>query len=246
MLKAALQTQLLPEYQILYNLRMRLTDPTLKEKIAHSVQSIRKLNRRNGVNKLEAKLDKFGNDGEWYRQQIRESAKTLYKQKPISREAIGRWRSIEFELIFNSQKACDEFTYAVRAAGLTKFVTIQDDASIKRERAEEVPHEVVLSYRAGDEDAVRAFCKCLKGRAYVNYSCGTHFHLDARHLEQEKVVEYGNRLAQAVPALRLLLPRERRDSKYCQKNVNSINDECVRPYKYAFVNLAAYSKHRTI
>lgn len=248
MLKPALQNKMLPEHQILYNLNMTLSDTDLKERITRSVQHIRKNYRRNGTNRLEAKLDKYGNNGGWYRERIKEMIKRLYAQKPISKESIGRWRSIEFELIFKSKEAHDEFGYAVRAAGLSEYVTIQDDLSIKRnpDDANGIPHEVVISYRVGDEDAVRTFCKCLKGRAYVNWSCGTHFHIDARHLDHDKVAEYGSRLAQAVPALRLLLPRDRRDSKFCQKNINTVDDECIRPYKYAFINLAAFNKHKTI
>ena len=248
MLKPVLQKKMLPEHQLLYNLNMRLSDEALKERIANSVKHIRKLYRRPGINKLEAKLDKFGNGGGWYRERIKEVVKSIYRQKPISQDSVGHWRSIEFELIFKSKEACEEFGYAINSAGLAGFVTIQEDKSIRRNEsdAKGITHEVVLSYRAGNEDAVRAFCQCLKGRAYVNWSCGTHFHIDARHLDQEKVTEYGNRLAQAVPALRLLLPKDRRDSKYCQKNVNKVEDECVGPYKYAFINLAAYNKHKTI
>lgn len=248
MLKPILQDKMLPEHRLIYNLNMPLSDEALKERIITSVRHIRRIHCRNGVNKLQAKLDKYGNNGGWYRERVKEMVKSLYKQKKISNDAIGRWRSIEFELVFKSKEACEEFGYAVRAAGLTNYVTIQDDASIKRNSYDltGVPHEIVLSYRVGDEDAVRSFCKCLRGRAYVNQSCGTHFHIDARNLDEKKVTEYGNRLAQAVPALRLLLPRDRRENKFCQKNINTTDTECVRPYKYAFINLAAYNKHKTI
>ncbi len=259
MLKPVLQAQMLPEHQLLYNLGMRLSDEALKERIHKSVQHIRKSVRRGGVNKLEVKLDKYGNGGGWYMERVREGVKNLYKVKPISKDFIGRWRSIEFELIFKSQEACEEFGYAVRSAGLANYVTIKDDNSIKRNDydAKGVPHEIVFSYRSGDEHLVRAFCKCLKGRAYVNWSCGTHFHIDARHLEQEKVTELGNRLAKTVPVLRLLLPRDRRESKFCKTIINTTKTECIKclklscdchvqPHKYAFINLAAWNKHKTI
>ena len=151
-------------------------------------------------------------------------------------------------MIFKSVSAREAFGYAVRNAGLSEYVTIQEDKSIKLNQHDltGVTNEIVISYRTGDEDAVRKFCKCLKGRAYVNWSCGTHFHFDMRHLRQDDVVLYGNRLAQAVPVLRLLLPKDRRDNKYCKKTINTINTECVMPHKYAFINLAAYNKHKTM
>jgi hypothetical protein len=143
--------------------------------------------------------------------------------------------------------------------GLGNFVTIQEDKSIKRNPYDVVgvTNEVVLTYRTGNEDAVRKFCKCLKGRAYVNKTCGTHFHIDMRHLTEDKVTEYGTRLARAVPALRLLLPVERRTNKHCQEIINTTKTKCnscgrlacncgVQPHKYTFVNLAAFNKHKTI
>ena len=259
MLKPVLRNQMLPEHRFIYSLKIPLTDEGLKERIIGSVQHIRKTNRRNGVNKLEAKLAKYGNSGGWYRERVKQAVKKLYLEKHISKQSVGKWRSIEFELIFKSKDAAEEFGYAIRSAGVADRITIKNDDSIRLNDHDlmGIRHEVVLSYLAGHEDDVRAFCKCLKGRAYVNWSCGTHFHLDMRHMDQEKVTEYGNRLARAVPALRLLLPRDRRESKFCKTVINTTETKCIKcsklscdchvqPHKYAFVNLAAYNKHKTI
>jgi len=259
MLKPVLRNKMLPEHRVVYDLKLPLTDEALREHVISSVRHIRKNNRRSGINKLEAKLDKYGNNGGWYREKVKEAVKKLYEPKKVSKESIGRWRSIEFELIFKSQGACEEFGHAVRSVGLADYVTIQDDGSLRGNDYDThgVPHEVVLTYCSGNEDAVRNFCKCLKGRAYVNWSCGTHFHIDMRHLDEEKVTEYGNRLAQAVPALRLLLPKDRRENKHCHKTINTTKTKCmkceklscnchIQPHKYAFINLAAWNKYKTI
>jgi hypothetical protein len=252
MLNPVLQHNMLPEHMVLYNLKLQFQDDIIRERIVHSVQHIRKTNRRNGVNKLEVKADKYGNNGGWYFERVRHLVKNLYKIKPISKEFIGLWRSIEFELIFKSKEALEEFTYATRVVGISDLVTIQNDQSIKTnhqlgiDNRDGIPHEVVVSYRAGNEDVVQKFCQCLKGRAYVNYSCGTHFHFDMRHMTEEQVTEYGERIGQAVPALRLLLPKDRRESKFQKITINTTKTPCVYPHKYAFVNLAAFSKHKTM
>lgn len=248
MLKSMLREKMLPEYRILYDCNVKLSDSELKTRIRDSVRQIRKNHTHNGINKLESKLEHFGNGGGWYRDRVKDMVKRLYSEKDISKNSIGGWRSIEFELIFNSKKACDDFGYAIRATGLGGYVTIKDDMSIKRSMYDSagIPHEVVFSYEVGHEDNVRKFCECLKGRAYVTESCGTHFHIDVRHLDIDGVLTYGNRLAAAVPELRLLLPHARRNNKYCQKDINSIHDNCVSPQKYAFINLASYNKHKTI
>jgi len=252
MLNPVLLANLLPEHRILYTLKMRLQDEQLRENITKNVRHIRKTHRRNGVNELEERERKFGNNGGRYYERARNEVKKFYSNKSISNNFIGQWRSIEFELIFKSKQAEEEFTHAARNMGLKDVVTIKDDQSIKTNHMlginsmEGIPHELVISYRAGDEEQVRKFCQCLKGRAYVNSSCGTHFHFDMRAHTEEEVTEFGNRVAQAVPALRLLLPKERRESKFQRQTINTTKTECVYPHKYAFVNLAAFNKHKTM
>lgn len=252
MLNPVLQDKMFPEHRVIYNLKMHLQDNALHERIVNSVQHIRKMHRRNGVNKLEVKANRYGNNGSYYFETVREAVKKLYKPKAISNEFIGQWRSIEFELIFKTPHAYEEFRYATRAVGVADFVTVQGDQSIKTNQAlgidglGGVPQEITISYRSGDEENVRKFCKALKGRAYVNYSCGTHFHFDMRQHTEEQATEYGNRIAKAVPALRLLLPKDRRESKFQKQTINTTKTACVYPHKYAFVNLAAYNKHKTM
>lgn len=63
MLKPVLQNKMLPEHRLLYDLNMPLSDVELKERIRNSVRHIRKVHCRSGLNKLQAKLNKFGNKG---------------------------------------------------------------------------------------------------------------------------------------------------------------------------------------
>ena len=251
MLKPVLRNKLLPEYKMLYDNRVRLSDDVFREIIANNVRHIRKSNRSSAVNPLDEKLSKFGNEGGWYRARANEYLKLLYKVKNISGEYVGHWRSIEFELIFKSQEDRDDFGHAVRHAGLANYVTIKNDISIKRNEGDShgVPNEVTLSYRVGEEKSVRDFCRCLKGRAYVNKTCGTHFHIDMRHMTAAEAMIYGQRLARCVPALRMLLPKSRRESKYCRKTINSTDTNWEgqnNQERYAFVNMSAYGKFKTL
>lgn len=257
MLNPVLLHNLIPEHRIIYSLmcgpgKLRLQDDQLKENIIKNVRHIRKTHTRTRDDKLAVKQAKYGNNGGFYFEKAREEIKKLYIAKPISNKFIGQWRSIEFELIFKSKEAETEALHAIRNEGIANTITVKDDQSIKTNHTlgingmDGIPHEIVISYRAGEEDKVRKFCKCLKGRAYVNHSCGTHFHFDMRAYTEEQVTDFGSRVAQAVPALRLLLPKDRRESKFQKQVINTTKTECVYPHKYAFVNLAAYNKHKTM
>lgn len=260
MLNPILRNQLAPEVRLIYDSKIKPKEAIIENLLIDRVRSIRKKNKKMAVDPLENKLIKFGNNGGWYRARAPELIREFFiDNKHISNDFIGHWRSIEFELIFNSPQDCSDFCHILRSLKLNKFVTIKTDISIKTNEQlyatdngtfvklnTGVPREVVFSYRSGNEDAVRNFCKALKGRAYVNRSCGTHFHLDVRHLEAEEATVYARRLARCVPALRLLLPKTRRESKYCKELINTIEKPATNEGRYAFVNLSAYSKHKTI
>jgi len=177
-------------------------------------------------------------------------------------DVLGRWRSIEFECVFNSQKELDEFIAFVEANKYEKFITIKEDGSIEQRLAINVPREIVVSFFAGKKDEVKDkyprtkivwdVCKFLKDRAYVNGSCGTHVHFDMRGFKREQIELFGFRLACAVPALKKLLPKSRRNNDNCHDIINSIDgngDDFDFGYsddRYCFVNMQAYRDHKTI
>jgi hypothetical protein len=182
--------------------------------------------------------------------------------KGVPDDLLGRWRSIEFELVFNSQKDLDDFVEFVEANSYDKFITIKEDGSIEQRLAENVAREIVVSYCAGKKEQtdnkyprtkiVWDVCKFLKGRAYVNNSCGTHVHFDMRGFKREDVERFGARLACAVPALKKILPKSRRENDNCHDVINSIDgvgDDYDFGYsddRYCFVNMQAYRDHKTI
>lgn len=182
--------------------------------------------------------------------------------KGVPDEILGRWRSIEFECIFNGKKDLDDFVEFVKAANYEKFVTIKEDGSVEGRLADNVPKEIVVSFCAGKKEQtdnkyprtkiVWDVCKFLKERAYVNNSCGTHVHFDMRGFEREKIDTFGARLACAVPALKKILPKSRRNNHNCHDIINSIDgngDDFDFGYsddRYCFVNMQAYRDHKTI
>jgi hypothetical protein len=190
----------------------------------------------------------------------------------IPKHHIGQWRSIEFELIFKSPKYLDEFKTFAKNKSYTKFISYHLDGSIHPNETRcgkckgcirittlygasyfsgrcqaELTQEIAVSYRSGAEQIIYDVCKFLKDKAYVNKSCGTHVHFDMRHVDRNIVRVYGARLACAVPALKMLLPEWRRKSEFAKSTISHLGDSRF-DYgdRYAFVNLCAYLKHKTI
>lgn len=182
--------------------------------------------------------------------------------KGVPEEVLGRWRSIEFECIFNNQQALDEFIVLVEENHYERFITVKDDGSIEQRLVENIAKEIVVSFCAGKKEEVQDkyprtkivwdVCKFLKSRAYINSSCGTHVHFDMRGIKREDVERYGERLACAVPALKKITPRSRRNNANCHDIINSIDgagDDFDFGYsddRYCFVNMQAYKLYQTI
>ncbi len=168
----------------------------------------------------------------------------IYENKGVPDTFHGKWRSIEFEVIFKSEDDVEEFVKYCKKKRYTKFVTIKDDGSIEADDFDESPQEIVVSFRSGADSIVKNICAFLKDRAYVNKSCGAHVHFDMRSYKKDTVEKYGKRLANSVPALKQILPKSRRDNEFCSdQDMSKLEGYDTR---YAFVNLQAYKKHRTI
>jgi hypothetical protein len=228
---------------------MRLSDPGLQKSISSAIKFIRnRYNSSNTRDALKIKAKMYPKSGDWARAKIQELEKVIYDiNKSVPATDHGEWRSIEFELIFNTEAAIQEFVREVRAKGYAKLVTIKGDGSIRIDEDDKrgaVAKEVVVSYRTGHEVIVRDVCAAFKGRAYVNNSCGTHVHFDMRNVVEADASRSGKRLARCVPALRKLLPKSRRESKYCLTSINDFHGS--NESRYSFVNMQAYSKYKTI
>lgn len=224
--------------------RVPLDNAIIREEVKNEVKKV-KNTKLIKPDELEKKFLDFGNNGGWMLNKLNELEAQLYDPKVPPRDFIGSWRSIEFELIFNDDKSLSEFKKLVRGKNIRDRITIQKDGSLRKNEGDDygIPHEVVFSYKTGEEELVKRFCSFLQDRAYVNKTCGTHVHFDMRHMTSRRNVEIlGNRIARWVPVLRKILPQSRRVSKYCDNPINTFESTD----RYAFVNLAAFEKYRTI
>jgi Putative amidoligase enzyme len=169
---------------------------------------------------------------------------SVWDKKGVPESNLGKWRSIEFEVIFNSITTLNDFVAFVNAKDYSDFITIKTDGSLIPNRKKGgIPKEVCVSFTRNDDKIVRDICGAFKDKAYVNKTCGTHVHFDMRGVKKEMVAEYGNRLGRCVPILKKLVPESRRDNNYCYGTVNSMNGDYDR---YTFVNMMAYKAHKTI
>lgn len=168
---------------------------------------------------------------------------SVWDLKGVPATNMGKWRSIEFELVFNTTATMNEFVAFVVEKDYSDFITIKGDGSIHPNRKGGTAREVCVSFNREDETIVRDVCKFLKGKAYVNKSCGTHVHFDMRGVKKSLVEVYGQRLGYCVPALKKLVPESRRANNFCGKAVNTIDGMDSR---YCFVNMKSYIRHKTI
>ncbi len=238
-----------PEYRLLYDSKMRLTEYTLRQTMRTYIKRIRNEYNSNAmIDPLLDKLTKHGNTGGWYTVKLRELERLIYdaNKSTVSADFQGQWRSIEFELVFKNEAAMNDFARDVRSKGYSKYVTIKHDGSIRPDDddGEGRNHckEVAVSYRSGNEQVIKDVCAALKDRAYINNSCGTHVHFDMRHVNERQVKQYAKRIARAVPALKAILPKSRRNNRYCNTTINDMR----RGERYSFVNLQAYEKYQTL
>lgn len=158
---------------------------------------------------------------------------------------LGLWRGIEFECIFNNYNGVDKFRRFLRNNNYNDFVEIGDDGSIDLDNDDTFDAstaEIKVLFKKGNEKMVRDICRFLRHKAKVNTSCGTHVHFDMRHLHESVVKVIGYRLACSIPALKTILPRSRRRNEWCHHDIGEMDGDT----RYAFVNLTAYRKYKTI
>lgn len=103
---------------------------------------------------------------------------------------------------------------------------------------------------------IRAFCKCAKELGFtVNGDCGLHIHIDMRDtmISQRKSIAYAYRLTYPIWAS-LVNQYRAHDCRYCCApnysaadivGANSFTSWCEYRNRYEFINLTAYSKHKT-
>ncbi len=265
-----------PDVRFMYETGARLPNPKFREELIKVVRAVRnqfrvksdvvvsvltngkrttKLVKVEGTaandseDTMHIKVQKFKADGSWYRARVKELEAIIFDDsKRPPKEDVGKWRSIEFEMVFKNQQFKEEFIGFVRKNGWTgagktpkTLVTMKTDGSVHVNRgdAEGVPVEMVLSYKKGNEAVVKEICKFLRGKAYVNKTCGTHVHFDMRHMTEAEATKCGQRIANCIPALWSILPKSRSQASYCKAGISKTD-------RYSFVNMSAYQKYATL
>lgn len=254
MLHESLRNQIqVGEIRILYDSKYRLQSFAIRNEVRKYIRELRlKYNgSKLATDPLAVKLKKYSKFGSWMAAKSKELDKRVFDQnKTVPNDSLGKYRSIEFELVFKGQKQIEEFAKDVRRHRLTDLVTIKEDGSLRADEDDPngICREVCITYKTGDEQKVIDLCSALYKRAYVNNSCGTHVHFDMRDVDEKTVKQYGHRLARCVPALRFLLPKSRRTNKHCLDNINDFHSAGPSGgnARYSFVNLQAYVKYKTI
>lgn len=266
------------EYQVLWALSKEsyILDSSIRRMLTDSVKRARqKYLNKLGDDLLNRKLEKFGNNGNWGINKIKELSKYVYQDKSPGMVDLGQWISVEIELVMPDKKAENSFVQFIRKNDFQKFVTLKDDGSVKVKKCdceeyfdddldEHVTNhdndcqadgnhafgkEIILTFKSGNWDFVRVICDKLNSlHVTVNKTCGLHVHFDMRHMASgRKMAVVAQRIAKAVPALKQMLPASRQDNEYCAKIINKLSDsDHSHRSRYCFVNLKAYEKHKTL
>lgn len=248
------------------------TNSELHHYIARRVQQIKQRAKRNNrPDRLEQKLESFKNNGKWAQHMLVELSQKVYEDKNATNNELGKWVSVELECIMRRREDENEFLTFLRKNKWTNFVTIKDDGSIHPDRSKncncpastamddegdpipccdrsrhEYGREIVLTFKYGEWDMVKGVCAKLKElEATVNKTCGLHVHFDCRHKTQRSVTTMGKRIARCIPALKQILPPSRQDNRFCEVDINNASSR-GRNSRYAFVNVQAYQRHKTL
>lgn len=200
--------------------------------------------------KLAEKLQNFGNTGKYLDFLREKNAEKRFSEVMswltaenrsdsilADSSKIGKLASVEIECFFNSKLAAVKAITRIQELKIN--VTGKGDGSLRRSNDKQIPIELVLTFEHGDYYPLLKLTEALKGNASVNASCGLHVHFDQRGKSYNDVITLADKLAQVVPALKMMLPVSRRKNDYCRYNHNVDN-------RYSFINSRAFSKFKTL
>lgn len=242
-----LEVKLEMEYLALWKITKRkMLHAELHDLVRQEVRKVRRTHKnRQGIDTLLDKSERFGKTGSWASYQLKELAQIVYSDKIPDASDLGQWISIEIECILQNEQKETELVAWIRKQGYSKSITLKGDGSIHPDLELQRGKEIVLSFKYNDWSILEQLCnKLLELNTIVNKTCGLHVHFDCRHLSERQVNTLGNRVARVVPALKDILPKSRRNNKFCETNIST--EENDSDPRYAFVNLLAYKRHKTI
>ena len=267
--------RLQPAYQALYasSKKGRLPNElvnALQNQINFHRQRIYRGRGGMGPDRLTEKLREQGNNGGWMWQRIQNQYPEFFQDKGVANEFLGEWVSVEIECILPNPGVEVALVTFLKKNNLGRYITMKHDGSLRTftdcicppprnpevERRvctcparEALTREIVVSFRYGHWDFLTLICGKLNSMGVkVNVSCGLHVHFDCRHIDSRKVSLIGRRVARCIPALKTLLPKSRLNNPYCQTDINRHRQTRRenREARYAFVNLMAYGRHKTL
>ena len=134
-------------------------------------------------------------------------------------------------------------------AGLQSYCQIKDDGSIRCERSNDKPVELILLAKEFQvNDIIKRVCDVLHSRridARANNSCGLHVHLDMR---RRNIKECYKNLYYAQGVMLGMMPENRRvNVQYCKQNATPDYDkqDALRN-RYHVINTEAFKKYKTL
>lgn len=163
----------------------------------------------------------------------------------VKRPAVRELNYVGVELEFASKRDMDAVADALFEAGLSAYVTVKRDGSIKV--MDTHPHAIEVAIMATQSEiggVVVRVCNTLNDivGVKVNASCGLHVHLDQRN---RSVVKSYNNLVSMQHFLYAMNPASRKASHYCKPN--SSKQWAKRPNeRYYAINAEAFSKFNTL
>lgn len=250
-----------------------IQDREISGLLKNKIRDLRRRMRDNvGQDVLEEKWKLYGPEGRqsgrWLEQKLLELSRMIYDNKTPPETELGKWISVEIECMFKNRQSEKDFALFIKKQGLSKLITIKTDNSIHPDTEHDEDcdfanddenectcgagntygKEIVVTFRNGDWNIIKEVCGKLNSlKATVNKTCGLHVHFDCRHLTQRKVTNQGKKVAQVIAALKQILPPSRSNNEYCARDINTHSGgRNSRSARYAFVNLQAYERHKTL
>lgn len=179
--------------------------------------------------------------GTFLKLQKYKSIKLVYTEKRPTEEKVNY---VGLELEFCAKKTKQELGEMLADAGLTNFVTLKGDGSVRPESGDHA-HELCIIL---DQNQVRSklaeIIKVLDAAGgYVNKTCGFHVHVDMRNRDSHKAF---NNLVAAQGILYRMNPISRKKNDYCKPTRGRDLYKSQRQSRYKGVNAAAINRHNTI
>lgn len=124
-----------------------------------------------------------------------------------------KYIGIEIECLINDNSR-DKFIEQVYKNGLESKLMYGDDGSIEEDYSTEGVELRLLTTEKSYKNDLKALADCLRvAEVYVNDSCGTHVHLDTKHMTSKKIV---SKLIPFKSLFQSIVPDHRKNNEYCE------------------------------